>query len=250
MQLLDWKICSTKQQVIRGIIVISKQIRFLLGAACVAAACSGSASAATTVTLTGSNTDIRTYSDGAVYAPLYDSTQTLAGIPFAFAAISGQTAITGGPVTIVTSIANPGTVYTLVNTAFGSLGSNAGNITFNATGGLSYTVNYIEGDNVRDHFYDGFINTTSSSTVTQTVWGTNTPGTAHLDMQTIVLPSAFHGQTLTSIVFDSSGKDSSTGIAFLAGVTVAAPVPEPPGYAMLGLGLGLLGAVVRRRSRA
>ena len=229
--------------------MISKHIKFLLGAACVAAAFSGSASAVTTVALVGSNTDIRTYSDGGTYAPLYDSTQTLAGIPFDFAAMSGQTAITGGPVTITTSIANPGVVYTLVNTAFGALGANTGNITFNATGGLSYTVNYIEGDNVRDHYFNGFINTTSSPTVTQSVWGTNNPNTAHLDMQTIVLPSAFNSQTLTSIVFDSSGKDTSTGIAFLAGVTVAA-IPEPAEYAMLGLGLGLLGVVARRRGRA
>jgi len=230
--------------------MISKQIKFLFGAACVAAAfASGSASAAaTTVALTGSNTDIRSYSDGSVYSPLYDSTQTLAGVPFAFAALAGQTAITGGPVTLTTSIANPGTVYTLVNSAFGNNGSNAGNITFNATGGLSYTVQFIEGDNIRDHYNGFFVNSTTSPSVTQAVWGTNDPFTAHLDMQTIVLPSAFHSQTLTSIVFDSSGKDSSTGIAFLAGLTVT-PVPEPSEYAMLALGLGLLGLMKQRRSK-
>ncbi len=229
--------------------MISKQIKFLFGAACVAAAFAGSASAATTtVSLVGSNTDIRTYTDGGAYNALYDSSRTLAGVQFDFAALDGQTAITGGPITINTSIANPGTVYTLVNSAFGAYGADAGSITFNATGGLSYTLHYIEGDNIRDHYFGSFVNTTSSSSVTQAVWGVNAPGNAHLDMQTIVLPDAFHSQTLTSVVFDSHDRGGE-GIAFLAGLSVAA-VPEPSQYAMLGLGLGLLAVAARRRSRS
>jgi len=227
----------------------SAYLKPVLVAALIAAACvSGSSQAAdTTVALTGTNTDITTFTDGGAYAPLYDSTQVLGGVNFVFnKAADGSDAIIGGPVTINTNIANAGTVYTLVNSAFGSPGSTAGSITFNGSLGATYTVNFIEGDNVRDHYYGQYVNTTSSASVTQAVWGTNAPGNAHLDMQTIVLPTAFNGQVLTSVVFDSSAGGAPDGQAFLAGLSVSA-VPEPEQVAMLLAGLAMMGAVVRRR---
>jgi len=224
------------------------KLKTLFGAVLMSAAFASQAASVTTVPLTGMSTDIRTWSDGSAYNALYDSTQVLGGVPFTFAEdASHNTAIyNAAPVTLTTNIANPGTVYTLVNTAFGSLGSDSGSITFNGSGGATFTVHYIQGDNVRDHFYNGFVNSTSSPSVSPAVWGMNAPGNAHLDMQTIVLPDAFHSQTLTSIVFDSTYANTGTGIAFLAGVSVAA-VPEPGEYAMLLLGMGLLGAAARRR---
>jgi hypothetical protein len=219
----------------------------LLAATCVAGS---SQAAVSSVALTGTNTDITTYTDGSVYSPLYNSTQTLAGISFTFnKAADGSDAIIGGPVTIATNIANASTVYTLVNSAFGALGSDAGSITFNGSLGAAYTVHFIEGDNIRDHYYGDFVNSTTSSSVTQAVWGVNAPGNAHLDMQTIVLPTAFNNQVLTSIVFDSSNRGAPGGEAFLAGVSVSA-VPEPSVFAMLLLGLGLTGAAVHRQRRS
>jgi len=225
--------------------MISSQFKVLLGAALVSSACASHA-ATTPIPLTGMDTDIRTWTDGSAYNALYDTSQTLGGVNFNFAqGPNGQTAVYFSPSTISTSIANAGVVYTLVNSSVGSYGSDAGTISFYGTGGASYTYHYIEGLNIRDHYFGSFENSTSSADVTQAVWGTNSSGNAHLDMQTIVLPATFMGQTLTSIVFDSSYA-SGGGKAFLAGLSVAA-VPEPGEYAMLLLGLGLLGALARRR---
>ena len=225
--------------------MIANKLKVLLGLSLISAACASQA-AVTTVPLTGMDADIRTWTDGSAYNPLYDSTQTLGGVSFSFAQDANRnTAIYNSPATLGTSIANASVVYTLVNSAFGAYGSDAGRITFYGSGGATYTYIYIEGLNIRDHYYGVFENSTSSADVMQAVWGANSPGNAHLDMQTIVLPVAFNSQTLTSIVFDSSYAGGG-GKAFLAGVSVAA-VPEPGEYAMLLLGLGLMGAVARRR---
>jgi hypothetical protein len=52
---------------------------------------------------------------------------------------------------IPVNLSGVGTVYTIANSAFGEAGHTAGEITFNATGGLSFTYQYTEGDNIRDH---------------------------------------------------------------------------------------------------
>ena len=201
------------------------------------------------------NNDIRTYTDGSAYEPLYPtSSQTLGGIPFQFQTVgNGNDVFIGGTLTMPVSIGNAGTVYTLINTAFGSYGQNVGSITFNASGGLTYTVQLVEGVNVRDHYYDGFVNTTTDPNTTENVWGSGDPGNAHLDMQTFVLPVAFDSATLTSIVFDSTG-DNTTGEPFLAGVTVDTAVPEPStlvtgAFMLLPFGAGALRRL-RRRSIA
>jgi len=225
--------------------MIANKVKVLLGLTLISAACASQA-AVTTVPLTGMDTDIRTWTNGNAYDPLYDSTQTLGGVSFSFAQDANRnTAVYFSPAALSTSIANASVVYTLVNSAVGAYGSDAGHITFYGSGGAVYTYTYTEGINIRDHFFGSYENSTSSADVTPAVWGVNSPGNAHLDMQTIVLPAAFHSQTLTSIVFDSSYAGGG-GKAFLAGVSVAA-VPEPGEYAMLLLGLGLMGAVARRR---
>jgi hypothetical protein len=225
--------------------MISKKAKILFGAALMSAACAAQATV-TSVPLIGMNVDIRTWTDGGAYNDLYDTSQTFGGINFDLAqGLNRTTAIYGVGAVLPTNISNASVVYTLVNSAVGTAGADAGSITFYGSGGASYIYHYIEGLNIRDHFYGNYENSTSSSDVTQAVWGDNSAGHAHLDMQTIVLPSAFNSQTLTSIVFDS-GHAGSGGTAFLAGLSVAA-VPEPGEYAMLLLGLGLMGAVARRR---
>lgn len=225
--------------------MIASKVAVLLGTALMGVACASHA-AAIPVPLTGMDTDIRTWTNGVAYNPLYDSNQTLGGVAFSFAQDANRnTAIYVAPATLSTSIANASVVYTLVNSAVGSYGSDAGHITFHGSAGATYTYTYTEGINIRDHYFGSFENSTSSADVTQAVWGINSPGNAHLDMQTIVLPTIFHSQVLTSIVFDSSYAGGG-GKAFLAGLSVAA-VPEPGEYAMLLLGLGLMGAMARRR---
>lgn len=225
--------------------MIASKVKALLGLTLIGAACASHA-AAISVPLTGMDTDIRTWTNGNAYNPLYDSSQTLGGVSFNFAQDANRnTAVYFSPSTLSTSIANASVVYTLVNSAVGSYGSDAGHITFYGSGGATYTYTYTEGVNVRDHYFGSFENSTSSADVTQAVWGINSPGNAHLDMQTIVLPTVFHNQTLTSIVFDSSYAGGG-GKAFLAGLSVQA-VPEPGEYAMLLLGLGLMGVAARRR---
>lgn len=181
------------------------------------------------------NEDITTWSNGSVYAGKFNGTQTLGDVPFDLQTdadgdnvfwgtdlnisnFSGSSSLT---LTLATNLYGATTVYTLINSAWGHNGSNVGSITFNAGNGATYTVQLVEGVNVRDHYTGGFVNTLSSSAVTLNVIGSNTPNSAHLDMQAFALPASFAGETLTSIVFTSTGS-SSTGLPFLAGVTVQA----------------------------
>ena len=57
------------------------------------------------------------------------------------------------------NIANPTTVYTLINSIWGVYGDTVGAVEFKATGGLDYTVKLVEGQDIRDHNNDGFNNT-------------------------------------------------------------------------------------------
>ena len=183
---------------------------------------------------TSLNVNLTTWTNGSVYSGLFSGTQTLGGIPFALATnSSGYDVFWGSNLTPSTlsgnstgtlslSTNNYGaiTVYTLINSAWGTANQKTGSLTFTASNGDSYTVQLVEGVNVRDHYYGSYIDTLSASYVTQSVIGTNNSGTAHLDMQAFDLPNSFMSETLTSIVFTSTGS-ASVGLPFLAGITVA-----------------------------
>lgn len=181
------------------------------------------------------NENITTWSNGSVYSGKFNGTQTLGGVPFELQTdadgdnvfwgtnlnlsnFRGSSSLT---LTLPTNLYGATTIYTLINSAWGKSGSNVGSMTFNASNGDTHTVQLVEGVNVRDHYTGSFANTLSSSAVTLNVIGDNTPNTAHLDMQAFTLPISFQAETLTSIVFTSTGS-SSTGLPFLAGVTVQA----------------------------
>jgi hypothetical protein len=234
----------------------------LFSSALIACATAG-AGQFTELTLPTLTENIRTWTDGGAYAPLYpSSSQTLAGIPFEFQEdASGNTIFYGGTLgqpadgtlDIPVNIYGATAAYTLINTAYGMAGSSAGSLTFKGSGGLSYTVALIEGVNVRDHYWGGYCNTVTDPSTTEGVYGVNAPGNAHYDMQTFILPAAFQTATLEDILFTSQsvGAANPYGKAFLAGATVASPAGVPEGgftVTLLGLGLGLLGAA--RRSRA
>jgi hypothetical protein len=173
------------------------------------------------------DTDIRTFSDGTTYAPLFSAgSQELEGVPFQFDADeSGNTAYIGSSALhIPVNISGVTTAYTLINIVWGTQGSLAGTLTFNGSGGLSYGVDLTVGVNVRDHFYGTFVNTTSDPSTVDAVWGDPNPGHAHLDMQIISLPAAFAAATLEEVIFEPLG-DFPAGHAFLVAATVAMDAP-------------------------
>ncbi len=215
------------------------------------------ASSFDTIALPTLNTDLTTWTDGVAYSGLFTGIQTLGGVPFALSTdVNGNNAffpagsspfnMSGNTtLTIQTNIVDPTTAYTLINTAFGFDGNNVGSVTFNTSNNESYTLQLIEGLNVRDHYNGYYINSTSSP-MTQDVFGGNAQWTAHLDMQTILLPSSFQSETLTSIVFQSTGLGTG-GEPFLAGVTVATATPIPAAIWMVGSALFGLGGFFRRK---
>ncbi len=180
------------------------------------------------------NQNITTWTGGGTYAPYMSGSQTFAGVPFTMqTSATGMDVIWGTSTSVFqasgsytnTAILNTNLygaikVHTLINSAWGTAGRNVGSITFNATNGDSYTVNLVEGVNVRDHYQGGFVNTTSASYVRPNVIGVAGSG-AHLDMQAFTLPISFATEVLSSIVFTSTGSNA-TGLPFLAGATVVA----------------------------
>lgn len=179
------------------------------------------------------NQDITTWSNGIVYSGYMTGGQTFSGVPFTmqtsptgmnvvwgtstpvFSAASGN-----NTVQLDTNLYGATTVYTLINGAWGTAGETVGSLTFKTLDGTSYTVNLVEGVNVRDHYAGGFVNTLSAPYVTMNVLGSPSNG-ARLDMQAFSLPASFATRILTRIVFTSSGS-SATGLPFLAGATVDA----------------------------
>ncbi len=207
--------------------------------------------------------DIRTWTDGSAYGDLYEAggTQELGGVPFIFPTIvpgtAGNTIFYGGTLNdpvedklvIPVEVGGVTKVYALINTAYGALGSKAGEIAFRA-GEATYAVSLVEGANVRDHYFGSFVNTTTDPNTTQDVYGISGQGNAHYDMLMFALPDGF---LLDTIIFISSAVDDNpaNGKAFLAGVTVASGEQVPDGGAMLVLaGLGVLGLGLLRARRA
>ncbi len=182
------------------------------------------------------NQNIISWTNGSVYSGRMTGSQTFGGVPFTMQTnASGNNVVWGtstsvfsvssgttysNTVTINTNLYGATKVYTLINSAWGTSGSNVGSLTFKASNGDSYTVNLVEGVNVRDHYYGSFTKTISASYVTLNVLGLSNSG-AHLDMQAFTLPSSFQTEVLSSITFRSTGS-SATGLPFLAGVTADA----------------------------
>jgi PEP-CTERM motif len=199
------------------------------------------------------NADLNTYTAGFNYPP-GGTALTVGGIPFTLATFpdgSGDLGVfqTSGPGSLVgtlsTSIYGASTVYTLMNSAFGTFGDLNGMIEFFGTGGAYAEFDIIQGTNIRDHYFGFFNNIIAPGTPNVTYGdGLQFSDTVRLDRQTFVLPSIFHTETLTSIVltsFDHGGD----GEPFLAAVTVA-PVPEPSTF-MVAAGATVFGLCVRRR---
>ncbi len=120
----------------------------------------------------------------------------------------------GHSVDIPVNIAGATAVDTLINSAAGENGANAGTIEFRGTGGADVTFNLVEGTNIRDYNNDGYNNTIASGTPSLSYGN----GQVRLDMQTFVLPSAFANGRLTDIIFSDTG-GIPNGDPFLAAAT-------------------------------
>lgn len=171
------------------------------------------------VVLGGTAFDIQAAGDHAAYR-LFDST----------------------PLTITTSMYGVTEVYTLLNTLWGEAGTNKLSVTFNATGGVTQTFQLVGDVDIRDYLQNTYTNAINGTT-TQNVFNN---GARRLDRQTFSLDAAFATQTLTSIVFTDTG---ATGVqrGALTAVTLSGGVPEPASWAMMIVGFGAAGGMIRLR---
>jgi hypothetical protein len=208
------------------------------------------------------NVDVRTYTDGQNYQP--GGTQlVVSGVPFGLAELNNNPNTTGvvqGGGLSQTGLFNytfsmpAGTMatvlYTLLNTANGEPGINEGSIVVTGSGGETATLNLTEGNNIRDHNNDGFVNTLSDPTVVPTYFLNGAPTTqsvqTRLDRQELVLPGTFSGDTIASIKFQGDAQGNPNGAAFLAGLTLY-NVPEPSTVAVLALGVAAMLGLRRRK---
>jgi hypothetical protein len=225
---------------------------FLGGAALLLSACV-SVNAASVDLSSLVNSDLTTYSGGGNYPP-NGGPLTVGGVPFQLATIGSnndtaviQGSIVGGVIqtyVIPVNIADVTNVFTLINSAFGRLGTDIGALVFKGALGETFTYTLTEGFNVRDHFNDGFVNTATNLAGTANFAG----GQDRLDMQSIILPVAFGSDTLTEIDFQSFGQDGN-GSPFVAAITTSTETPLPAALPLFATGLGVMGWLSRRRKR-
>jgi hypothetical protein len=138
----------------------------------------------------------------------------------------------GGTVTITipVNVAKVKTVYTLMNTEWGSTQTGLISIKFTGSGGATWTYNLTGGVNVRDYNNGSFTNTCIcqlpggvGESATINGW-TNSTGQQRLDEQIYELPASFATQTLESITITDSGNENEQR-AILAAITVSTTGP-------------------------
>jgi hypothetical protein len=144
----------------------------------------------------------------------------------AFAANGGSGTVS---VTVPVNVAKVKTVYTLMNTIWGSSQSGLLSITFTGSDGATWTFDPIGGVNVRDYNNGNYTNSCicqlpggAGQSATINAW-VNGDG-QRLDEQIYELPAAFATQTLVSITITDSGGENMQR-SFLAAVTVSTTGP-------------------------
>jgi len=145
-----------------------------------------------------------------------------------------------GSVTIAVNGTGVTKVYTLADNVFGNYGADEFSVTFHGAGG-DLTQVYVGADNTKDYNTPNCFTTGCAFTPNATDWYNDGFGIV-LQQVEWDLPTGFG---LTSMTFNQIHE---TDGAILAGVTLG--VPEPGTWALMLLGFGGLGAVLRRRRAA
>lgn len=133
-------------------------------------------------------------------------------------------------VTIPINVAKVKTVYTLMNTGWGTSQTGLLSATFTGSAGATWTVNLAGNINVRDYNQNG---STTNSIVCQLPGGVGKSTTINawvngqgqrLDMQVYELPASFKKQTLVSMTITDNG---STNVqrSFISALTVSTAAP-------------------------
>lgn len=165
--------------------------------------------------------------DGITYAILGNKQGTANTAWFAsVAANQGSGTVS---ITIPVNVAKVKTVYTLMNTEWGSTQTGLITVTFTGSGGATWTADLTGGVNVRDYNNGNYTDTCICQLpagVGQTgainAW-TNT-SSQRLDEQIYELPAAFATQTLESITITDNGGENVQR-AILGAVTVSTTGP-------------------------
>jgi hypothetical protein len=200
------------------------------------------------------NVNLTSWSGGDIYAPLFAAgSGTAAGtdVPFVFTQnTGGQNALYEyDAVDVPIGVSGVTSVHTLINSAFGAADTKVGSLTFTFSTNESFSIDLIEGVNIRDHYHGRYVNTVSDPSVTANAFGSPAELSAHLDMQTFAIPLAYQSLTLSKLTF-SSTHAGEAGRPVLVALTVVSAVPEVGSAAMAlsGLVAGLMLARVRRKN--
>ncbi len=133
-------------------------------------------------------------------------------------------------VTVPINVAKVKTVYTLMNTFWGTSQSGLLSVTFIGSGGATWTANLVGNANIRDYNQNG---NTTNSILCQLPGGVGQSATINawvngdgqrLDAQVFELPAALAKQTLVSMTITDSG-NAGEQRGFLAALTVSTLVP-------------------------
>jgi len=196
--------------------------------------------------------DLTTYTGGNNY-PQNGGPLAVGGIPFTLATIppSSHTAIIqngGTPETfsIPVNLSGVTAVYSLANSANGACGTTVGELDIVGASSGTFVYFLTEGNNIRDHFEGGFCNSAPGAA------GTANFGPDRLDMQRIILPPSFAGDTLLRIDFKGYGLGGSAGRPFLAALTASTdsfdlPALSPWALASIAAMMAVLGLWTVRR---
>jgi hypothetical protein len=174
------------------------------------------------------------------------------GIPFLIAPFPARGTVagtwlgqgTGSSVTVAVNAPGQASFYALLNNYYGTPGANEYTITIRATNNDSVTYSAIGGVDTRDYNSNVFTNTIANTTKP---WFDNGIG-QRLDLREFSLPGSFLSETIASFTItqvDPNDQALFSGLTFST-VPIAA-VPEPETYALILVGLAVLGAVKKRR---
>lgn len=228
----------------RSIVVLTASVAFMLS--------TGASQAATIDISAAVNADVSNYTFGSLY-PAGGTPLTVNGVDFTLASgsLGGpgvfQTSSTALTYTFNVNITGASSVYTLMNSAFGTVGAPNGSISFYGSSGTS-TYQIVQGINIRDHFNGSFNNSATGlfgSAFFPDPSDPNAP--VRLDAQSFDVSSL---GTISQIVFQGLGLGTAGGDPFLAALSTngqVLAVPLHPSLPVTILGLVGLGYMLNRR---